>query len=336
MKVKIRVVYFQRKPRKAGNFSIESYFENLRKFLPTRMQASVLISRFESNGFFKRFYNALEAVFRQADINHITGDVHFLAIFLRKRKTILTVHDVAFIENAFGLKRKILQFFWLTLPARKVAYITTVSLSTKNQLLKFIPFFPPDKIFVIPVFIGSIFQPYPKPFNKEKPVILQLGTAFNKNIPRLAQALQGINCQLNIIGVVSEDLHQVLKKYEISYSVFMYLSEAEVLEQYMNCDIVALISTYEGFGMPIVEANAVERPIITSNLLSMPEVAAGAACLTNPYDCDEMRKSILLVIENDSYRQELIENGRKNKLRFMPESIVGSYMEVYEKIIRQL
>ncbi|MBC8109927.1 MAG: glycosyltransferase, partial [Verrucomicrobia bacterium] len=166
-----RVVYFHRKPRKSGNFSIESYFENIRKFLPVNIQVRIAVSTFESSGFFKRLYNAIEAIFRQADINHITGDVHFLAIFLEKKKTILTIHDVAFMQNPSALKRKILQSFWLTLPALKVTYITTVSQATKNELLKFIPFFSPEKIIVIPVFISRIFQPHPKPFNKKKPVI---------------------------------------------------------------------------------------------------------------------------------------------------------------------
>ena len=38
----------------------------------------------------------------------------------------------------------------------------------------------------------------------------------------------------------------------------------------LDCDLVAFVSTYEGFGMPIIEANATGKPIVTSNLLSMP------------------------------------------------------------------
>ena len=74
----IKVSYYQRKPRSTRNFSIENYFNVMRTGLHGHVQAQVHISKFESSGFFKRLYNCMEAIFRQGDVNHVTGDINFI------------------------------------------------------------------------------------------------------------------------------------------------------------------------------------------------------------------------------------------------------------------
>jgi glycosyltransferase involved in cell wall biosynthesis len=56
-----------------------------------------------------------------------------------------------------------------------------------------------------------------------------------------------------------------------------------VINEYNKSDILAFVSTSEGFGMPILEANAVGRVVVTSNITSMPEVANNAAHYVNPF-----------------------------------------------------
>jgi glycosyltransferase involved in cell wall biosynthesis len=81
--------------------------------------------------------------------------------------------------------------------------------------------------------------------------------------------------------------------------------------------------------MPIVEANAVGRVVVTSNLLSMPEVAGGAAHLVDPFDVSSIRSGILKVIEDDSYREALITKGFANRKRFDTRQIAQEYAEIY-------
>ena len=97
--------------------------------------------------------------------------------------------------------------------------------------------------------------------------------------------------------------------------------------------MVVFVSTYEGFGLPILEGNAVGRPVITSNISSMPEVAGDAACLVNPFDEAEIRNGVLKVIKESSYRQELVAKGLINVKRFRPEEIAKQYAELYKDII---
>src|ERR1035441_224306 len=86
------IKYYQRRQR-PGQFSMERVFEAVRNALPTDMIPEVYSCRFHSRGILARIWNVFEAALHQRDLNHIIGDVHYLALGLRRRKTILTIHD---------------------------------------------------------------------------------------------------------------------------------------------------------------------------------------------------------------------------------------------------
>ncbi len=325
------VLFLHRKPRKNGTFSIEFIFQDIRSRLPESIFSRVLVSKYESNGIFKRLYNTLEAAFCKADVKHITGDVHYLALFLRGKKTILTIHDCFFLYKVSGFARWFHKKFWYDIPLKKCRYIVAITEATKREILKLADC-DPNKIVVIPSLISSQFQPNPKPFNKQKPVILHVGLAPNKNIERLAEALEGIPCHLSVLGKL-EDWHiEMLEKHGIEYSCSYNISDNDVLAMYEACDMLAFASTYEGFGMPIVEANAVGRAVLTSNISSMPFVAGDAACLVDPFDVHSIQQGLLKIINDDKYREQLIENGYVNRQRFDPDAIAVQYARLYFEV----
>jgi len=110
------------------------------------------------------------------------------------------------------------------------------------------------------------------------------------------------------------------------------ISDAEVADLYRECDIVSFASTLEGFGMPIIEANATGRVVVTSNISSMPEIAGNAAELVNPLEIESIRTGFLNVINNDQHREKLIENGFENVKRFDKKVIAKKYFELYESM----
>jgi glycosyltransferase involved in cell wall biosynthesis len=330
--MKYTVSFFHRKSGR-GHFSLETYFDVIRKELSGKVTPKVVYSAFFSRGLFKRVYNAVDAAFRQSDVNHITGDIHYVACFLKRRRTILTVLDCGHFQYLQGIKLKVFKYFWYTLPAKRSRYITTISEATKQDLLTHVSY-NPDDVKVIPICISPLFRRVDKEFNKETPRILQLGTAFNKNLQRLAAALKGIKCELIITGKLSNEVLLALQENGIKYTNFdRSLTELEIIEEYKKADIVTLISTLEGFGMPIIEANAVGRVAITGNITSMPEVAGNAAHMVNPFSVQEMHEGFLKIINDDAYRNKLIENGFKNAERYKKEVIAKQYLALYDSII---
>ena len=87
--------------------------------------------------------------------------------------------------------------------------------------------------------------------------------------------------------------------------------------------------------MPIIEANVVGRPVITSRVASMPEVAGNSACLVDPYSVESIREGVIQVIKDEPYRKQLVENGFLNALRFRPEVIAAEHLEIYRQLSRK-
>lgn len=330
----MQVVHFNRKPRKFGNYSIEAFYGQIREALKDKIEFKVVECPYESNGIFKRLFNAIYAAFKQGEINHVTGDVNYLNMFFRKNRNIITVLDCGLLYDTKGLAHQLYKFFWFTLPIKRAKYVVAISQATKDEILKFVKC-DPDKIIPIYVAVSIKFKRVDKTFNKEKPVILFIGSAPNKNLKRLIMALEGISCKLDIVANLRPDELALLKEKKIDYRVSSGLTEDEVIQKYNECDILTLVSTYEGFGMPIVEANIVGRPVITSNCYSMPEVAGNAALIVDPYNINEIRNGILKIIDDDEYRNKLIKLGIENANRFWIKNISGKYFEIYQSIIKQ-
>jgi glycosyltransferase involved in cell wall biosynthesis len=327
----MKVVFFHRKPN-PGNFSIENLFNLVRLALPKEVQWEVKVLRFQSRGVLKRLYITIEAACSQKGINHITGDIHFIALLLNKRNTVLTIHDLGLLNHRSRLVRLIFKFFWVTMPVRRSALITTVSFATRNELLKYVNT-DPRKVKVIYNPVPDFFEPSKKTFNKAEPVILQIGTKANKNIGRLIEALETIPCHLQIIGKLSEELQHKLLNARIKHTVSYSLTNEQIIQKYHEADIISFVSTFEGFGLPIVEGNAVGRVVVTSNVSSMPEVAGDAAHLVNPFDVNSIRNGFLKVINDDLYREQLVKAGFENRERFKPGKIAEQYTDIYRSLL---
>jgi len=267
----------------------------------------------------------------QGDINHITGDVHFLSFLMRRRKTILTIHDCVSLERLSGIRYWVYWFFWYWLPSRRCAVITVISESTRQELQRHLPRVA-CRIEVVPDCVSDAFQYSEHEFNEVCPRILQVGTTDNKNLDRVACALEGQSCRLVIVGKLSERQLSVLRRHGIEYESHVGISSEEMVDQYHRADIVMFASLYEGFGLPILEANAVGRPVITSNLYSMPEVGGDAACYVDPYDVDSIRNAVHRIVKDSEYRDQLIEQGRVNMRRFTTQSVAQRYTNLYIQV----
>jgi glycosyltransferase involved in cell wall biosynthesis len=228
-----------------------------------------------------------------------------------------------------------MKVFWFDLPVRRAAVVTVISNETKRQLLRHVRV-PEGKIAVIPNAVSAIYQPSPRPFNAECPRILQIGTKQNKNLSRLIEAIKGLSCRLHIIGPIDERLRRQLDESGIAYESEKDLSVTEMYRAYCDADIVCLASTYEGFGLPIVEAQWVERPVVTSNCSSMPEIAGEGACLVDPFDVSSIRQGLLRVITDEAYRERLLERGRRNRPRFSLADVIACKRNCYVACVATL
>ncbi len=324
----MKVVFIYRHANK-GAYSIEELFHTI----AGEIRKHVEVIEYETGTRWTIAKDVWRLRKKRADIYHLTGDINYLALFLPHRKTVLTVHDIGhYLFGLRGIKRWIYKWLWLVWPIRVVRAVTAVSKQTHDNIRRHLDIWHAH-IETIENCHSAIFRPTPRPFNATCPVILQVGTKPYKNVPRLIEALRGIKCQLVLIGQLDSSLKQKLSECGVYYVNHVDLTHAEVYRQYINCDIVSFVSLGEGFGVPIIEAQATARPLITSKVSPLQEAAGVGACLVAPLDVSQIRQGILRIIGDSDYRDRLVEHGLRNSARYSPAAISSQYLDLYRRLI---
>ena len=324
--------FFRR--RFPGAFSMEGVYGEVRRMLPADVQVDVWECRHGSKGLLGRLGDILGASRAQNEVNHVTGDVHYITYLMKKKKTILTIHDCVSIDRSAGVKRFLLWLFWYWLPEKCSGTIVVISEATKQQFLTHVRC-DPKKVVVLHNPVSQDFVPSPKALFPERPTLLIVGTSEHKNIPRMVEAARSMPVRWVVVGRLSQTQRESLEQSGAHYVNLTNLGQAELVEQYVNSDIVMYASTYEGFGLPIVEAQAVGRPVLTSNVWSMPEVAGEGACFVDPFDVSSIRAGLRRLIEDHGYRGRLVEAGFANVERFRAQNVASQYAELYRRIARR-
>jgi glycosyltransferase involved in cell wall biosynthesis len=321
---------FMRNPM-SGAHSVERVFDSVRQHLPADILCQTRMCSRTSQGLWQRVWITVEAAFRQADVNHVTGDVQFLTTFMRRRRTVLTVLDLVTVERLRGFHRWLYFLLWFRIPIARARVVTTISSYTREHLLRELGSAKAD-VRVVHCQLMDGYVATPRVFNTSRPVILMVGLAHNKNFFRSVEALAGIACELRIIGRLDERHLKTLAESGLAHTNCSGLTDAQIRDEYVSCDMLVFASTAEGFGLPILEAQAIGRPVVTSNVTSMPEVAGDAAEFVDPFDVDSIRAGVLRVIQDERHRTELITRGFENVKRFSPRAIAERYAAIYREV----
>ena len=109
-----------------------------------------------------------------------------------------------------------------------------------------------------------------------------------------------------------------------------YVSDEDKFYLMANADAFLFPTFYEGFGLPILEAQSVGTPVITSNISSMPEVANESAVLVDPKDSSAIAEAAYKLISDESYKDDIIEKGYQNIKRFSWEKCAREVADIIQ------
>ncbi len=157
----------------------------------------------------------------------------------------------------------------------------------------------------------------------------------NINILKVSSRMHSNN-NLVIVGQkgwLSEDIYKLPKKLGIEERVkFLgYVPDEKMPALYSNALALVFPSLFEGFGLPILEAQACGCPVITSNTSSMPEIAGKGAILVDPYSVDDIVSGMSRIM-NHELRIKLIKAGFENVKRFSWEKCARETLRVLESV----
>ena len=282
---------------------------------------------------------------------------HTLPLIRRQGlKTVITVHDLGsqFLPATHQLKQRLYLSFIQRYQLKTATRIIAVSKATKLDLI--------NKIGIDEDKISIVYEGYNKELfndtkgNSLRQYFLFVGTVQpRKNLERIIRAFSSLlsavrqktdmsddrrlmtdDYSLVIAGSkgwLSDEIYTLPKRLGIEGRVkFLgYVPDRDLPKLYKGAIALVFPSLFEGFGLPILEAQACSCPVITSNLSSMPEVAGQGAILINPYNIEDITNAMIRVREK-ALRVKLIKQGLQNVKRFNWEKCAKETLKVLENV----
>jgi len=341
-------------PLKSGHKvrGVGFYLENLK---------NALIKYFPENEYI--FFETGDNLPADIDLVHFPYfEPFFLELPLYKKfKTVVTVHDltpIVFSENfPSGIKGKI-KWQMQKYALKKADTIITDSKSSKKDVVKFVGV-KENKVKVVYLAAREQFRRLEdnnwksgiiKKYNLPEKFVLYVGdVTWNKNLPRLLDAIKQLKITLVMVGksLVSEnydkdnpwnaDLNRVndLAKDDNNIIRLGFVSDQDLVSIYNLATVSVLPSLYEGFGLPILEAMSCGCPVVTSKEGSLEEVAGEAAYYIDAYDVESIATGIKDVFNSENLQIKLREKGFENTQKFSWKKTAEDTVEAYKGVLEK-
>ena len=273
----------------------------------------------------------------------------------KQGRSVLTIHDLCFlVYEKYAIKSARLHYGRrIKSYAQGADVIITVSENSKRDIINHLGI-PPETIFVIPEGKDEKFKPQSDPetiseiknkYGLSRAFILHVGTLEpRKNLVGLIQAYHRSRARKEYQLVMAgrkgwmyKDIFKTVEKLGLTREVIFtgYVPEDDLPALYNASSLFVFPSLYEGFGLPPLEAMACGTPVVTSKVSSLPEVTGDAALLVDPFNIEEIKDSIDLVLSDQKLASSLRKKGLERATLLTWEKTAEKTIEVYRKVLEK-
>jgi glycosyltransferase involved in cell wall biosynthesis len=266
---------------------------------------------------------------------------------------VVTIHDLSFIRfpTLFRAANRLYLSVLTRLSARRAQRLIAVSIQTAKETTRLLGV-PPERIDVVYHGVDPVFHPLPADeiaaFRQRRGLperyVLFVGTLEpRKNLVRLVEAFARIReNQVKLVlaggkGWLYDELFETVETLDLQEDVIFpgYVTTEELPLLYNAATIFCYPSVYEGFGFPVLEAQACGTPVLTSNISSLPEAAGDGALLVDPYDVDALAAGLHRLLHDESLRHQLQESGLAHAGRFSWMDTARETARVYRRALTE-
>jgi glycosyltransferase involved in cell wall biosynthesis len=266
--------------------------------------------------------------------------------------TLLTVHDLSFIRDPESAWPSLRAFLNKAVPrsVKRATHVLADSQATKADLIELFGT-PAEKITVLYSGVEARFAPVRDQseidricakYQLPRPFILSVGTLQpRKNYARLIEAFasiaSGVPQHLVITGGqgwLYESIFEQVSRSGLEGRVHFpgFVDDADLPVLYSAADLFALVSLYEGFGLPLLEAMACGTPVIGSNVSSLPEVIGAAGLQVDPRSVDGIARALTQLMTQPELRQRSIGLGLERAKLFTWDKAARELLAIYDQV----
>ena len=232
---------------------------------------------------------------------------------------------------------------------KKADIVICISNNTKKDLLKFFPEVDENKIAVVYNGVSNLFKPvdFSKDFrlissdlyylNHKKNILFVGQRGGYKNFNKVVEAFANLGNTYHLL-IVGQKLNaeeiELLKKNNITpenYKVLENLSVDHLNLIYNFVYVLLYPSSYEGFGIPVVEAMKAGLPVIAYNSSSIPEVLGDSGIMLNSLESNDIVSSIKS-LDNDEFKNKIIKSGFRQSSLFSWDNTIEQYQLIFKKL----
>lgn len=292
----------------------------------------------------------VETFVGRADVVHGTDFV----LPPTRARTLLSIHDFAYIIHPETAQPELRRYLGRVVPrnVRRATHIHVNSSATQHDLERLLGVARQRSTIV---YSGSGSDYWPRSdaavaelkarLGLPNRYLLNVGTVQpRKNIVRLLQAYALLRDDAAAVplviagkrGWLAEPIYAAVETYNLQDRIIFldFVAEADLPTLYSGAAAMVYPSLYEGFGVPIVEAQACGTPVITSNVSCLPEVAGDAALLIDPHDVTALAAAMRRVLSEPQLAAAMREAGRVQAAKFSWHDTGLGILDLYERIGR--
>jgi glycosyltransferase involved in cell wall biosynthesis len=264
---------------------------------------------------------------------------------------VATIHDLSFIRfpNLFQPANRLYLAVFTRLSARRARRLIAVSAHAAAETTCLLGV-PAERVDIVYHGVDPAFRPLPadrvaafrQRHGLPERFLFFVGTLEpRKNLVRLVQAFGRIyDGRTGLVlaggkGWLYDDLFAQVEALGLTGAIVFpgYVTNEELPLWYNAATAVAYPSVYEGFGLPVLEAQACGTPVLTSNVSSLPEAAGDAALMVDPYDVDALAQGLNRLLTDEPLRRDLRERGLIRARRFLWSNTARETAGVYRRAV---
>ncbi|MBO5186078.1 MAG: glycosyltransferase family 4 protein [Prevotella sp.] len=256
-----------------------------------------------------------------------------------KAINVITVHDFTYEYYNHGLKR-LIHCLTKHRAIKKSDYVVCISDNTKRDIIRFVKGIDENKLHVIYNGCGNAFHILPdeeRYHAGDKPFLVFVGGRDGyKNFKCAVDVAQISDMYLVIVGkkLSSNELIFVKEKLGDKFADMGFVSDKQLNAIYNKAFALLYPSAYEGFGLPVIEAQKAGCPVLAVNKSSIPEIIGNKSTLVEEANSELFNKKIN-TLKDTEYRERIVKDGLINSEKFSWDNTFREYMDLYKHIIKE-